>query len=389
MILILAIFYFVFSLVLFLFSNKSHVANYFLSLYFFLIGLIILNIYSQKVESSDYLEAILLVQCNPIYILAGPILCLYVQMFLCKKYRFRYVDFIHLVPAIFIFINEWPYMILPFSDKLILARLVHLKFENLYNIHLAFVNLKWVILSRYGITLCYIIYAHFLFFRFKQSLLYSKLPHLNRLSIDKWMFSLLFFSLLMCLGTMFGLLTREKLNAIFYLTFTGIAGGVLVFRLLMNPIILYGPTLIKEHDEIILKSIRTLPNVLLSQEQLSSIDGFIEEFLLSRPYIENDFNLNKVSLGLGIPRHHLSYYLKCHLDLSFNTWRDKLRIKYAQELILQGDADTLTLESIGKKAGFQSRDKFARAFKSQTGMNPSDYLKIHYNSTPLHDKGQV
>jgi AraC-like DNA-binding protein len=144
----------------------------------------------------------------------------------------------------------------------------------------------------------------------------------------------------------------------------------------MNPFILYGPTLIKEHDEIIVKSIRPLPNVLLSQEQLLSIDGFIEEFLLSRPYIENNFNLHKVSLGLGIPRHHLSYYLKCHLDLSFNTWRDKLRIIYVQELILQGDADTLTLESIGKKAGFQSRDKLTRAFKSQLGIKPSEYLKI-------------
>jgi AraC-like DNA-binding protein len=97
--------------------------------------------------------------------------------------------------------------------------------------------------------------------------------------------------------------------------------------------------------------------------------------MLDLPYTRNDFNLNKVSLGLGIPKHHLTYYLQIHLNVSFNSWRDQLRIIYAKGLISKGGAQSFTLESIGKQAGFQSRDKFTRAFKAQTGSNPSDFLK--------------
>lgn len=373
--LFLAIFQFVISLVLFILSNKSHKANYFLSLYFFLTGLISLNFYCQIAGSPDHLAAIFLVQCNPIYILTGPMLCLYIHFSLDDKYRFTYVDFFHLVPAIFILINELPYLFSPFSDKLILARLVHLRFENIYNVSLVFVNLKNVILFRYIITLCYIIYAHVLVFRFKQSLLNSNLFDLVHSRHYKWIITLISFTILIGITNMFGLLTRAHISPVYFLTFSGIMWGILIILLLVNPTALYGRTFLIKYADITVKSIKPLPKVLLSQEQLLSIDGFIVEFLFDRPYIDNDFNLNKVSLGLGIPRHHLSYYLKCHLDLSFNTWRDKLRIIYVQELILQGDADTLTLESIGKKAGFQSRDKFTRAFTAQLGMKPSEYLK--------------
>jgi AraC-like DNA-binding protein len=40
-----------------------------------------------------------------------------------------------------------------------------------------------------------------------------------------------------------------------------------------------------------------------------------------------------------------------------------------------GAANSLTLESIGEMAGFNSRGAFIKVFKKYTGFTPSEYLK--------------
>ena len=80
------------------------------------------------------------------------------------------------------------------------------------------------------------------------------------------------------------------------------------------------------------------------------IDTLVIIFVVDLPYTRYYFNLNlnKVSLELGIPNHHLTYYLYTHLNLSFNAWRVQLRVIYAKDLILIGEARSLRLESVGK-----------------------------------------
>ena len=61
--------------------------------------------------------------------------------------------------------------------------------------------------------------------------------------------------------------------------------------------------------------------------------------------------------------------------IKFTTLRTQLRIKYATNLLDAGQADELSMDGIGKKAGFSTRSNFYNAFKTETGMTPSEYLE--------------
>lgn len=363
------------SMILLIYSSKNNVANYFLGLYIFIIGLIVLNMYAQINGNSIYLAAILLIQFSPIFALIGPSLYFYIHFFLYKKYRFTYLDLIHLLPALFLFVNEWPYLFMPFSDKIMVAKLVHLKLSYFFTIPLAFMNVKMNMLLTCGMSLFYLLYAYIIFFMFRKSLSINMLTTLELRRKVSWMFLFLFSSTVTFGGIVFAMASIIKLTHYFYLSISGVGILFLIISLILYPSILYGRGFIIEPIQVIKRYVKLPKIILLSQRQFIEIDVLVAVFMVDLPYTRNDFNLNKVSLGLGIPKHHLTYYLQTHLHVSFNSWRDQLRIIYAKDLISKGRAQSFTLESIGKQAGFQSRDKFTRAFKAQTGSNPSDFLK--------------
>jgi AraC-like DNA-binding protein len=362
-------------MILLIYSSKINVANYFLSLFIFITGLAVLDTNAQINGNSIYFAAFIFVQFIPIYTLLGPCFYFYIRIFLYKKYRFSYFDFIHLIPALFLFINEWPYIIMPFSEKIMVAKLVQLNLNHLYTIPLAFFNLEKVILFNFSISLLYLLYGYVLFFKFRKSLSFNMLTTLERRRKVSWMFLFLFSSTVVYGGIMFAMASIVKLTYYFYLSISGVGILFLIISLILYPSILYGREFIIEPIHVIKRYVKLPKIIILSQRQFIEIDTLVAVFMLDLPYTRNDFNLNKVSLGLGIPKHHLTYYLQTHLNVSFNSWRDQLRIIYAKGLISKGGAQSFTLESIGKQAGFQSRDKFTRAFKAQTGINPSDFLK--------------
>jgi AraC-like DNA-binding protein len=331
--------------------------------------------HAQLNGDSIYFAAIILIQFTPIYALLGPTLYFYMHFFFYEKYRYTYLDFIHLLPALFLFVNELPYLFIPFSEKIMVAQLVQLKLSNLFMIPLAFINVKLAILFRLIITILYLLYGYVLFFKFSKSSSFNQLTTLERRRKVSWMFLFLFSSTVMYGGIMFAMASKVELTYYFFLGISGLGMLFLIISLILYPSILYGRGFILE-PILGIKSYIKLPKIIiLSQRQFIEIDALVAIFMVDLPYTRNDFNLNNVSLELGIPKHHLSYYLQAHLNLSFNTWRDQLRIIYAKGLISKGGAQSFTLESIGKQAGFQSRDKFTRAFKAQTGSNPSDFLK--------------
>lgn len=108
------------------------------------------------------------------------------------------------------------------------------------------------------------------------------------------------------------------------------------------------------------------------KETLEAALGNFEE---RKVFLNSDFRLMQVSMESSIPSHHLTYYFNNIKKISFSDWRNSLRIVYALELLVQGEASNLTLEAISAKCGFASQSTFIRAFKNVTGTTPSAYLK--------------
>jgi AraC-like DNA-binding protein len=99
-----------------------------------------------------------------------------------------------------------------------------------------------------------------------------------------------------------------------------------------------------------------------------------EAYALENPCLKSGFTLSDISMALGVPTHQISLYFKNYRGVSFNTWKNEMRIKHSIMLIESGEANNLTLESIALSCGYRSRTNFIEAFKLQTGKLPSDFL---------------
>jgi AraC-like DNA-binding protein len=113
----------------------------------------------------------------------------------------------------------------------------------------------------------------------------------------------------------------------------------------------------------------------LGPKRLSEISDAINEYLLGNPCIRPGFNLSLMSLEIQIPKHQLTYFFNDHLKITFNDWKNEIRIAHFIHLLKNGQAINNTLESLSQSSGFLSRSKFTNAFKKSQGKTPTAYIK--------------
>ena len=92
-------------------------------------------------------------------------------------------------------------------------------------------------------------------------------------------------------------------------------------------------------------------------------------------FTDQDFNLNKLAERLDTNRTYISNIINSKTGDSFVTFINTYRIKEAKKLLIDDANKNLTLDAIGKQAGFSSTSTFNRVFKSETGVTPSFYVK--------------
>jgi AraC-like DNA-binding protein len=112
---------------------------------------------------------------------------------------------------------------------------------------------------------------------------------------------------------------------------------------------------------------------------LSRYDLIEEEVIKvinDRIHLQPGFSLNHLSQETGVPYHQLTVYFNYYLGISFNDWKNNLRVDYVIEQFAQGRTRNFTLETLAREAGYLSRSNFVNAFVKKTGMNPSKYLNF-------------
>jgi len=163
----------------------------------------------------------------------------------------------------------------------------------------------------------------------------------------------------------------------FNIAFAGIALSVFCF-----PEVLYGailppeyrdaPSAKKDKKEYLFKKGYLLN---IEEDYLQQLENKIEWFMLQeQPYLDHDLNLTRFSVLTGIPVHHLSHYFRNTQKLTFTAYRNLWRVRHAKKMILQGDANVMTLEAIGEKCGFSSRNAFLQAFKKFENVAPREFM---------------
>ncbi len=94
-----------------------------------------------------------------------------------------------------------------------------------------------------------------------------------------------------------------------------------------------------------------------------------------RVFLRPDLTLGELADEIGVPRSHLSQLVNERCGKSFPELLAEHRVGEASRLLGDPSLDHLTVESIGQRAGFNSRSAFFDAFKKATGHTPAAHRK--------------
>ncbi|MCC8361089.1 helix-turn-helix transcriptional regulator [Salinimicrobium sediminilitoris] len=201
--------------------------------------------------------------------------------------------------------------------------------------------------------------------------------------LNKWLIT--FWSILTVMAILAILYAFEKMfqeNLFHSLLVIGKGGGIITFFLYIAlfligiipiyfPSILYGyPQQVKPSSNPVAKEqTDDLKFGLDEQEVKLKLEGLKK----SKSYLNQSFTLTECAQELGMPSHHISYFLKSYYGLSFSSFKNNLRMDHAKKLIEDGYLQNNTIEALAGECGFASRTSFSKAFKNASDVSPSQY----------------
>jgi AraC-like DNA-binding protein len=102
------------------------------------------------------------------------------------------------------------------------------------------------------------------------------------------------------------------------------------------------------------------------------IDSFFKK---ESVYLTSDFRQEHLSDYLKIPKNNLSQLLPLIYHKNFNQLVNEKRIDVVLEKFKNFDWLNFSLDGVSQEVGFKSRTTLIKAFKSKTGITPSEYKK--------------
>lgn len=97
-------------------------------------------------------------------------------------------------------------------------------------------------------------------------------------------------------------------------------------------------------------------------------------------YLDPALDLSLLARHTGIAPKTISAVLNQHLHKSFNEFVNGYRVQAIKERLLQPENRQLTIAGMAYEVGFNSLPTFQRAFKSVTGLSPSEFIIQHSTS---------
>ncbi|MFM7016251.1 MAG: helix-turn-helix domain-containing protein [Bacteroidota bacterium] len=338
-------------------------------------------------SSSNFWLGIFYANFSPLWYLPGPFLYFYVRSTLTDTRAIKsWKDSLHFTPSIIHLISIAPYLFSPLSNKIENARKIHADLnyivQNQINL---FYTTELAFISRPLLIIAYCIACFYLLFKNTRNI--SNQNTITQIQIKtsyRWLLVLVICLLLVCCGFLYltsELAGKELTKFSLESKFAHLFSGFIIFLLpscliLFFPKVLYGMPMLspqanpKKEKSINIKR-EVIDNDPFNEVALQMIDYLTRE----KPYLNPAFEISDLSIRMQIPQHHIAYCFSSILDTKFTSYRSKLRVEHAKELLKSGTADTLSIDGIGAQSGFSSRSSFYATFKAETGLTPSQYLE--------------
>ena len=121
----------------------------------------------------------------------------------------------------------------------------------------------------------------------------------------------------------------------------------------------------------------------LNDEQRETLVGRIQEVLANPDIIcQQDFTLNKLAKMINSNTTYVSQVINETYGMAFSNLLGSRRIHIAcQWMEDPARVGSITIEAIASASGFKSRTAFINAFKRETGLTPSEYIRLAASKT--------
>ncbi|WP_046757860.1 helix-turn-helix domain-containing protein [Kordia jejudonensis] len=134
---------------------------------------------------------------------------------------------------------------------------------------------------------------------------------------------------------------------------------------------------------------KVIPEVIVKEntnpvtdENVVQILKALETFEEKELYLRQDCTLGYVAKKVKTNTSYLSNVINTYKEKSFKSYLSELRINAALVKLKNDDKlRSYTIKAIAEEFGFKRSETFSRAFKAQTGMYPSYYIKSLENQT--------
>lgn len=359
-------------------------ANRTLALFFFVTGYCIFGYIIISTHIISFLP-ILYKTAAPFNYLYFPLGYLYLRILLNNEIKYRKSDLLHIIPFLISIIDLLPFYFMPWQEK---SALVNLVIKDNSTIYLSKDGL-FPIGIHYFIRIFQGLY--YLTLMWKQLYIHKKIDidfyqgYYNKqfLVVKKWLLHLTSMMTLLYIGSVILVLyiaiykiTNITGNTIFVSSILmSLSMLILGIRLFMNPLILYGIPYVhlKETIKSVENNIEKNNSVFNSKElpDWQKINHYIIE---EKIYQQPDLNIETLAYLLKIPSRELSFLINYNTKNNVKNYINTLRVNRVIELLNTNVIKELTIESIGKEAGFRSRSTFFLVFKSQIGCTPTEYI---------------
>jgi AraC-like DNA-binding protein len=187
-----------------------------------------------------------------------------------------------------------------------------------------------------------------------------------------------------------------KSNTFIINSTTGISFIFLVFGVLFFPEILYGlpnqkVTKMKSKNKIskVMKSLNSYNKESTTNYEdplVELSERILDYFEKEKPYLKSNFSIAQIALKMEVPQSHVSYCINSIYKTKFSKMKTKLRVEQTKFFLQESVHSKITIDGIAQLAGFNSRSSFYIAFKEETGITPSDYLKTIIDGEKLKEK---
>ena len=321
----------------------------------------------------------------PVNFLIPPFAYIYIRSVLKDEQKFTAKDYLHFIPAFFVFVNYIPVYFMPALQKQELLQNIMKDFSLSYLTGHGYIDEKYLFFARMFQSIVYLFFQWKLVVGYKKDLLLDKYEgHTNEvikwLKTFNWLFSssiLGYIILFIIVSSDPSLAKSEQIMLIpgYILSFSFLG---LSTYLLVHPQVLFGLPYAKSesrsvHDLHIIKN-DTVAVPKEYDEEIFQLKKYFEE---QHPYLNNDLNINEVAVALDIPAREVSFIINQHFNQRFTDFVNMYRIKYVNQKIKTGYLNKFTVESLSKEAGFSSKSTFNVAFKKVNQCTPSEYIALY------------